>query len=186
MWNAGVNVALGMDGSTLNDDDDMLQEMRLCLRLHRPVGLGRNYLSANQVFAMATTNAAQASLFGNEIGQLAVGSRADLNLVKIGGIGKENIFERLGVVEALLARGKAVDIDTVMIDGQIVLHNGRLIGIDKQALLEELIGQVGQTRSPEEKERAQLISAMEESMLAFYDDWVLDQYDPYYLVNSRI
>src|SRR5262249_45730408 len=57
----GVCVALGTDEAGLNDDRDLIQEMRLALRLHRIPGVGNTPPSAHQVFQMATVNGALAS-----------------------------------------------------------------------------------------------------------------------------
>ena len=184
MWQSRINVALGMDGTTLNDDDDILQEIRLCLRLHRPIGLETEHLSPAQAFAMATVNGARAAQFGDQIGQLAVGKRADLVLMKIS-TQPASAFDKLGVLEAFLYLGKTTSIDTVMIDGQIVMRDGELTTIDKQALIAELSAQAEQEPTTEQREREELVAALEPHMLQFYRDWTLDSGRPFYLVNSR-
>lgn len=184
MWQRGVNVALGMDGTTLNDDDDMLQELRLCLRLHRPIGLETEHLSPAQAFAMATMNGARAAQFGDQIGQLAVGKRADLVLIKMSST-PPPVFDRLGVLEALLYRGRTTSIDTVMIDGQVVMRDGKLTTIDKQALIAELSAQAEQEPTTAQREREVLVAALEPYMLQFYSDWSLEDSRPFYLANSR-
>ena len=59
----GVNVAMGTDSTAINDDDDMLQEMRLVSKLHRQPGISSPAVSSHQVLAMATINAARPTFF---------------------------------------------------------------------------------------------------------------------------
>ena len=54
MMRRGIPVALGIDALGINDDDDMLQEMRLCSMLHRLPGHSTGRLSTEEVFLMAT------------------------------------------------------------------------------------------------------------------------------------
>ena len=63
----GVHVALGTDSTSINDDDDLLQEMALATRLHRPPGLGVPHLSAHQVLHMATLGGAYETTFGEDM-----------------------------------------------------------------------------------------------------------------------
>src|SRR5277367_4748261 len=79
---SGVNTAIGMDEAGINDDRDMLQEMRLVLRAHRVPGLeDADVPSIGQVLRMATTGGAMTTPFGGRIGTLAVGKAADLVLI---------------------------------------------------------------------------------------------------------
>jgi cytosine/adenosine deaminase-related metal-dependent hydrolase len=185
MWHKGVNVALGMDGTTLNDDNDMFQELRLCLRLHHPVGLFAEHLSPAQGLAMATANGARAALFGGQVGELVVGGRADIVLMNLRHFTPASMFEQLGVVETLLLCGRPAYIDTVLISGRPVLQQGQIVGFDKQAIVAELIQQAQQPSTPVEQERQALLTALEGEMLAFYHNWPVAEGHPFYLVNGR-
>ena len=79
----GVNVAMGTDSTAINDDDDILQEMRLVSKLHRQPGIDAPAISAGQVLAMATANAAIPTGFDGDIGTLEPGRRADLLLIRL-------------------------------------------------------------------------------------------------------
>ena len=184
MLQRGVNVALGTDGSTLNDDDDMLQEIRLCLRLHRPIGLRAEHLSPGQALAMATVAGARAAQFEDQIGRLTAGRRADLVLLRMHGLVPTSLAVT-DVLQAFLLRAKSTSIDTVMIDGQIVLREGALTAIDKEAVEAELAAEASQERTGGEREREQLIAAAIPYMVRFYEDWTLPAGQPFYQVNSR-
>ncbi len=78
---AGIRVGLGLDEAGINDDRDMLQEMRLALRLHRVPGMDDDVPTSAQIFRMATADGAATTPFGERIGELAVGRAADLVLL---------------------------------------------------------------------------------------------------------
>lgn len=74
----GVNVGLGMDEAGINDDRDMLQEMRVVLNVHREPGFDDSVPTSAQVLRMATASGAQTTPFGTEVGVLEVGKAADM------------------------------------------------------------------------------------------------------------
>src|SRR5439155_27152733 len=74
----GVRVARGLDEAGINDDRDMLQEMRLVLRLHRVPGMEDIVPTSPQVLQMATEYGAQTTGFAQTIGTIAPGQAADL------------------------------------------------------------------------------------------------------------
>jgi len=100
----GIKVALGSDEAGLNDDKDMFQEMRLVLKLHRVPGVENTPPTAHQVFQMATENGAYASRFGDRVGTLEAGKRADMIIVD--GNPDENIPALSNVVEVFLDGNK--------------------------------------------------------------------------------
>ena len=78
----GMAVAMGMDEAGINDDRDMLQEMRMVLNLHREPGMDDRVPTAPQVLRMASEHGAHTTPFGSEIGTLQPGKAADLVLLK--------------------------------------------------------------------------------------------------------
>jgi len=77
----GINTAIGLDEAGINDDRDMLQEMRLVLRAHRVPGMGDEVPTMAQVFRMATIGGARTTAFADHIGTIEVGKAADLVLI---------------------------------------------------------------------------------------------------------
>ena len=75
---AGLLVALGMDGLTINDDDDLFNEMRLALQLHRTPEYNGRAPTTQEIVRMVTTDAARVMNRANEIGKLAPGYKADV------------------------------------------------------------------------------------------------------------
>jgi len=65
----GMTIAMGLDEAGINDDRDMLQEIRLVLRLHRVPGMEDVVPTCPQVLRMATEHGAKTTPFGAEIGR---------------------------------------------------------------------------------------------------------------------
>ncbi|MFC1995892.1 amidohydrolase family protein [Chloroflexota bacterium] len=184
MMARGVNVALGMDSFTINDDEDMLQELRLCANLHRPPGLGKLSPNASELLKMATVNGARVTLFSNQIGTLEKGKRADIVLVNLESITEPYLEPELGVIDVLLGRGKASDVDTVMIDGEIVLRNRQHIRINKGEIVAQLRESLRESLKPSDAARIRLAQELRPYVFEFYKDWQEPVASPFYIYNS--
>lgn len=134
----GVVVALGIDEAGINDDRDMLLEARLALVLHRPPGIDSRSPSAAQVLRMATEHGARTTGFGATIGRLDAGCRADVTVVDWSQVAYPYLDEEIGVVDAVLRRAKPSMVRSVVVDGRLVLDEGRIARVDEAAALEEL------------------------------------------------
>jgi 5-methylthioadenosine/S-adenosylhomocysteine deaminase len=131
----GVNTALGMDSLGMNDDGDIWQDMRLAAQLQRVPGAPG--LSANRVLRMATR--AGARMLGRvDVGKLAPGKKADLILVRLEKILSPYADQAAGIMNLILQRARAQDVDTVIVEGEILMQDRRLKRIDKLAVLAEL------------------------------------------------
>lgn len=131
---AGVNIVLGTDsyGGWI-EGADMFTEMRTCALMSSFL-YGADAIKPVDVLRMATTNAAQALGVEKETGSLEVGKRADIVLLK---------FDRSPVqpssdVPAMIVYGASSrDVDTVLVDGHIVVRDGRVLTLDECAVLSE-------------------------------------------------
>jgi 5-methylthioadenosine/S-adenosylhomocysteine deaminase len=128
---AGVSVGLGTDGSASNDGQNMFDAMRLATLIHNQAGTDfHHWLTPAQALAMATRNGARA--FGLDAGVLAVGKLADIVLLRR----DTTAFTPLNDVIAQLAfceNGSSVD--SVLVDGEIVVQRGRLTKLDENEAL---------------------------------------------------
>lgn len=126
---AGVPVGIGLDGQTLDDDQDFLREMRLAWTLANRDGMAAADLSAKAVWRMGTSNAADIS-FGAEagLGRLDVGARADLVLLDweaVRGRWAPMEFPPSELLPAfMLRRAKGEQVRGVMVAGEWVLRDG--------------------------------------------------------------
>ena len=185
MWAKGVNVAMGTDSTAISDDDDMLQEMRLVSKIHRQPGIGAPAISSHQVLRMATLNAAAPTFFHDEIGALEKGRRADVVLLDMTYIQDPYLDPDVHIVDALLYRGKAQHVDTVIIDGEVVLRNGRFTRINKEDVLGELKDRFARPLETSVVEARQMVEQLLPYVERFYQSWGPEKGPPHYRYNSR-
>jgi cytosine/adenosine deaminase-related metal-dependent hydrolase len=185
-WTArGIRVAVGIDEAGLNDDRDMLQELRLLLKLHRTPGHDQAVPTAGQVFRMATRGGAHTTGFGDRIGALEPGRAADLVLVRLGPIRTPYLDPAVPILDAVLQRGRSAHVETVMIAGEVVLRDGRFTRVDREAALRELAARLGAPLAPDEARRRELARDLLPHVRRFYADWLPDKGSPWYGVNER-
>jgi len=116
----GVNVALGTDGCASNDDLDMFEEMRLAALLAKGVSRDPTALSAWDVIDMATVNGARA-LGMDDVGEIAVGKRADLCIVDLD---KPHLQPCLDVANLVVYAMKSSDVVQTIVDGKVLYERG--------------------------------------------------------------
>ncbi len=189
MLAGGVNVALGTDSTALNDDDDMLQEMRLASRLHRQPGLERPALDTHQALRLATANAASPTGFDGRIGALEPGRYADMVLLDWDAM-TAPYFEDSGdassdAVNAVIYRGKSTHVDTVLINGEAVLRGGRFVKADEEEITAELRQQLARPIEPETLAVRQMAARLLPYIEEFYNGWNIPADGPHYLYNGR-
>jgi 5-methylthioadenosine/S-adenosylhomocysteine deaminase len=183
---AGVRVGLGLDEAGINDDRDMLQEMRLALRVHRVPGMDDDVPTSAQVFRMATEDGAATTPFGDHLGALSVGRAADVVLLPWRHIAHPYLEGDMPVLDAVVHRARAAAIDTVIVAGEVVVRDGRVTRIDKAAALEELAAMLRRPLTPEEEHRRRLSRTLLPHVRRFYQGWLdAETLDPFYRQNSR-
>jgi 5-methylthioadenosine/S-adenosylhomocysteine deaminase len=122
----GVTVSLGADGAACNNRLDMFAEMRLAAVL-QAARLGPGRLSARDVVWMATRGGARTLGLEAEIGSVDVGKRADLIVVGRDGPHQAPAHEPYAT---LVYSTSASDVRTTVIDGHLLVDQGRLTGLD--------------------------------------------------------
>ena len=181
----GVNVAMGTDSTAINDDDDMLQEMRLASKLHREPGIGAPALNSHQVLSMATINAARPTFFDDRIGALEKGKRADMVLLDLSAVQSPYLDPDTDIVDALVYRGKSREVRTVLIDGRVVLHDGVFPGLSKDDVVKELKDRFARPLEPQVLEGRNLVKRLMPYVERFYQSWDGEEGTPHYRYNSR-
>lgn len=122
----GVNVSLGADGAACNNNLDGFQEMRLAALIQKPVH-GPRSMDARTVLRMATINGAKAMGLEEQIGSIAVGKKADLIMVDLGGL---HTWPEADVASRLVYGARSTDVCLTMVDGQILMRDGRLTTLE--------------------------------------------------------
>jgi cytosine/adenosine deaminase-related metal-dependent hydrolase len=129
----GVPVSIGVDGSASNDTSDYLGEMRNALLLQR-VRYGSDAIGARDILEIATEGGARALGF-SRVGRIEAGFAADLALFDV------HRFDYAGAladpVAALLFAGYSHETAYTVVNGTIVVREGRLVGYDEERLFRE-------------------------------------------------
>ncbi len=133
LLDAGAPVGLGVDGSASNDTSNMLAEARQALLAHRPGAPPEHWLTARDVLWMATRGGARC-LGRDDVGSLEPGKAADVILVETrrlsyAGAGSD-------ILAALVFSPFPEPVDTVIVNGRVVVEAGQLVGVDVPALVE--------------------------------------------------
>ncbi len=131
MLDAGVNVGLGVDGSASNDSSHMFAEARQALLLQR-VAKGATALTVDEALEMATLGGARV-LGRDDIGSLEPGKAADLVGVRLGRLDYAGACCHDPAGALVLCRPPAVDLS--VIDGRLVVQDGRIPGLDLERLI---------------------------------------------------
>jgi 5-methylthioadenosine/S-adenosylhomocysteine deaminase len=131
MLKAGVAVGLGTDGAASNNDLNLWEEMDTAAKLHKLISKDPTVVNAREALEMATIRGARAIHLDKEIGSLETGKRADLIIVDANGAHQTPSYN---VYSQLVYATKASDVDTVMINGRVVMRNRRVLTIDERAV----------------------------------------------------
>jgi 5-methylthioadenosine/S-adenosylhomocysteine deaminase len=122
-----ISVSLGADGAACNNRLDMFTEMRTAALLQKAFH-GPEVLGANRMLRMATIDGARAMGLDREIGSLEAGKRADVAIVRMGGLHATPATE---VISALVYSAQSSDVDTVIIDGRLVMRDRKLLTVNE-------------------------------------------------------
>jgi 5-methylthioadenosine/S-adenosylhomocysteine deaminase len=183
----GINTAIGLDEAGINDDRDMLQEMRLVLRAHRVPGIGDEVPTMSQVLRMASVGGAKTTGYGEQLGTIAVGKAADLSLIDWKQISYPYLDEEMPLLDAVIQRAKTDGVRTVMCDGEVIYHNGRFTRVDRDNALKTLHDELQQALSDDEVERRKLSKALLPHVKKFYANYFDPaKHEPFYRQSSRV
>jgi cytosine/adenosine deaminase-related metal-dependent hydrolase len=184
----GINSAIGIDEAGINDDRDMLQEMRMVLRAHRVPGMDEaDVPTMAQVLRMATIGGARTTPFGETIGTLEIGKAADMVLIDWDQIAYPYLDEETPVIDAVIQRAKIHGVRTTICDGEILYDKGNFTRIDRKAILERLHENLQKPLTEAELERRGLSKAILPYIRSFYRDYIdTAAHEPFYGVNSRV
>lgn len=127
----GGRYTIGTDGTCSNNDLDMWEEMRNTSFLAKVSTMNPLVLPAYEVLRMATAGGARAMGYGGELGVIREGALADLILVDLR---KPHMQPVHDLISNLVYCCKASDVETVIVDGRVVVRDRRIAGLDLDAL----------------------------------------------------
>jgi len=131
MLRGGVAVGLGTDGAASNHDLSLWEEIDTAAKLHKLTSKDPTVVNAREALEMATIRGARAIHQDKEIGSLEPGKRADLIIVGMTGVHQIPVYN---VYSQLVYATKASDVETVVINGKIVMQNRRVLTIDEPSV----------------------------------------------------
>jgi 5-methylthioadenosine/S-adenosylhomocysteine deaminase len=124
-------IGLGTDGAASNNDLNMWEEMDTVAKLHKVFTGDPKVISAQEAFELATIRGAQALHLEKEIGSLETGKRADLLVIDRDTLNQIPLYN---VYSDLVYATKAADVETVIINGRIVMRNRRLLTLNEATI----------------------------------------------------
>jgi 5-methylthioadenosine/S-adenosylhomocysteine deaminase len=136
LMNAGITIGLGTDGVSSNDTPRIFDVMRVAGLIHSVSGPDHDqWIRADEILTMATIGGARSAMLENVTGSLEVGKAADLLILDLTTLSFTPLND---IAKHLVYAENGSSIETVIIAGQIVVHDGRLQTIDEAAILAEI------------------------------------------------
>jgi 5-methylthioadenosine/S-adenosylhomocysteine deaminase len=126
-----IFLGLGTDGAASNNDLNMWEEMDTVAKLHKVFTGDPKVISAQEAFELATIRGAQALHLEKEIGSLETGKRADLLVIDRDTLNQIPFYN---VYSDLVYATKAADVETVIINGRLVMRNRRLLTLNEATI----------------------------------------------------
>lgn len=141
MFESGIPVSLGTDGAASNNTLDMFETMKVCALLHKAHRWDPTVLNAQKTLDLATIDGARALGVEDQIGSLEVGKRGDIILLDSMAPNLVPLHGKETVVSDLVYSASAANVDTTIVDGNILMQNRNI----KTLNLQEVLGETQQT-----------------------------------------
>ena len=129
----GITVCLGSDAGAPDRGFDMFKHMTQCMHYHRRHFRDPSWMPPGKVLEMATIDAAKALDLDDEIGSIEIGKKADIVLVDMR---KPHLYPSNMPVTRLAHFANAADVDTVIVDGKIVLSHRVPENVNEEEILD--------------------------------------------------
>lgn len=140
MLQAGINLAIGTDGSASNNRLDLIAEARTGALLAKGAAQDAACFSAWQALQALTIGGARALGLEDRLGSIRAGKRADLVSIDLGGPQTQPVFDP---VSQLIYTADRTNVSDVWIDGGHVVHKQRLVNSSSQSTLSEVVSRIG-------------------------------------------
>lgn len=132
MIEMGINVALGTDGSSSNNNINMFEELHLCALVNKGITGDPTVLPAYTALETATINGAKALGMEHEIGSIKVGKKADVIMIDLS---KPHLHPKYDLVAMLVYSAAASDVCTVLCNGQILMEDYKIKTFDETDII---------------------------------------------------
>jgi 5-methylthioadenosine/S-adenosylhomocysteine deaminase len=132
---AGVAVGLGTDGAVSNNTLDIFESLHLMAMLQKHESRNPETMTIPEALEIATQGSARVVGLADQIGQLTPGYRADLILVDMSGSHCQPLHS---ITASLVYNTRASDVQTVIVDGQVIMRDRQILTLDKSRIVEEV------------------------------------------------
>jgi 5-methylthioadenosine/S-adenosylhomocysteine deaminase len=135
MLECGVNVGLGTDGSNCSDNQNMYEAMRLASMVSKVQGPDwQNWITTDEVLHAATVGSAKALGFGDRLGRIAPGYKADIVFLDSRHI---SMIPLINITNSLVHAEDGGAVESVMVGGRMVVANHKLLHVDMEKLAQD-------------------------------------------------
>ena len=172
MLRAGVTLGVGLDGHSLDEDQDYLRELRLAWTLANRPGAGSDTIAARTVWRLGTSGGALAT-FGADapLGTLTPGALADLVLLDWEAVRGAWFAPEADPFEVLLRRGSAAHVVHTLVGGRWVVRDGRSTTLDETQIVAAIRAELGGQPPAATRPLAQAARALAPHLRQFYAAW---------------
>ncbi len=185
---AGITAAVAIDGKGINDDEDMIAEMRAAEKLHRISDLDPGSplaVTPEMLVQMTTSDAAEILGLKDMCGRLQKGMAADIAVVDL--TPDPYVTPQATPQERLVMQKSRHDVRTVIASGEVLMRDGEILTTDEEALKEELVDSLSAPEGPDAGRRTRLLEELRPHILRHYQEIepIPEEIRPFYPLNRR-
>lgn len=131
----GISVGLGTDGIGSTTTLDMFEEMKTAAYLQKVNNMEPDVIKAYDILKMATIEGAKVLGLADQIGSIEVGKKADIIFIKTD---KIHMCPENDIATNIVYSANGADVDTVIINGKLIMQNRKMINIDEKEAIKEV------------------------------------------------
>jgi len=190
MLKAGIVVGIGMDDKEFGDDKDFIEEMRMVSKLHRLPShrLDSDHLKPKDCFRMGTEFGSEVLGFSNRVGALHPGMHADIVLMDLNRMSEPFVYPDHDIIDLLIYRGRAIDVDTVIVAGDVQVQNGKYVRIDREEVIHKLRESISEDYCKSFHQNNLLFPELRLNVRDYFASWYPEmdaiEKDPFYYLNN--
>jgi len=141
MKKQGLHIGIGIDSCAVSDNTDFFEAMRTMIFLQRVTTMNPTALLGKDALKIATIEGAKSIGKGDEIGSLEKGKKADILLINLTDV---NTRPYNDLVNNLVFAANSANIDTVLVEGEVLMHKGDFTRFNKESILDEVENRVAE------------------------------------------